>query len=89
MRRAVFGMRNDSQKQNVTPRFKLDICDIRAAALAWNSGRKAPLPMFRDYVVRIANDNGYRVTGSVVNEQFVEVRLSTAEIIWFSGEELR
>jgi hypothetical protein len=70
-------------------RFKLDVCDIRDAALAWRSHHNTSLPEFCDYVVRIARDNGYSVTGTRLNDGAVEIRLSTAEIIEFHGDELR
>jgi hypothetical protein len=69
-------------------RFKMDLCDIRQAALAWQASRSLPVSEFRDYVVQFARDNGYDVTSTVLDDEFVEIRLSTAEIIRFSAVEL-
>jgi hypothetical protein len=69
--------------------FKLDICDIRKAALEWREGRKPSLREFLDFVVRLAQDSGYSVTGTISTEDFLEVQLSTAEVIQFSRPELR
>jgi hypothetical protein len=70
-------------------RFKLDIYDIRRSALDWRSGRKRSLREFLNYVVCLARDSGYSVTGTVSDEDFLEVHLSTAEVIKFTRRELR
>jgi hypothetical protein len=70
-------------------RFKQDISDIRQAALDWRKGRKPSLREFLDYVVCLAQDSGYSVTGTVSDEDFLEVQLSTAEVIQFGRQELR
>lgn len=69
--------------------FKMDICDIRQAAIAWKIRHNPPLHEFRDFVVHFANDNGYRVTGSFIDEEFFEVHFSTAEVIRFHRQQLR
>jgi hypothetical protein len=69
--------------------FKLDIRDIRQNALNWKTGHKCSLHEFLDYVVRLAQDSGYTVASTHLNDDFMEVRLSTAEVVQFSRPELR
>jgi hypothetical protein len=52
------------------------------------AGRKCSLHEFLNYVVLLAQDCGYTVASSHLDDDFMEVRLSTAEVIQFSRPEL-
>jgi hypothetical protein len=68
--------------------FTMDISDIRRAVLDWKSSQKVPLHECLAYAARLAQDNSYTVTSTLLDGEIMEVRLSTAEVSSSAGRSL-